>query len=371
VLAAALVAELWAAPLAVVRGYARPDALTLKLKETPMRGGLVHLPVFGAGGQTFEHMARAADHGKPLITAASSFLPPLVTRIHGLSQQRPVPPELLDVLESAPASYLVLDYSQMTLEEIDAVKPLVRHALGAGRLRFCGRFDDRGLKDLFAVVRVEPEAREAGAYTPPRVRLKVDQAAGGDEVVGLSLTPEFAEGGTLLFRLYKVSYGRAPTYAEFRRDLPILAGSVGFEFAGWQQRLAEGAGRFAELWVAREEFARRYGLMDDRQYVAAITANAGEGVLDRAGREQLAAALAAKEETRAGALLRVVADEEFARRESDAAFVTMHYFSFLERDPDPHGFAGWMKALASVDRDSFTRSFTASIEYQNKRNAPR
>ena len=60
-----------------------------------------------------------------------------------------------------------------------------------------------------------------------------------------------------------------------------------------------------------------------------------------------------------------------ARRESDAAYVTMHYFSFLERDPDPLGFEGWMKALAVVDRDSFTRSFTASIEYQGKRNAPR
>jgi hypothetical protein len=49
----------------------------------------------------------------------------------------------------------------------------------------------------------------------------------------------------------------------------------------------------------------------------------------------------------------------------------MHYFSFLERDPDPHGFAAWMRALTGIDRDSFTRAFTASIEYQNKRHAPR
>jgi hypothetical protein len=371
VLAAALVAELWSAPLALVRGYARPDALTLRLKETPMRGGLVQLPVFGAGSQTFEHMVRAADHGKPLITAASSFLPPLVTRIHGLSQQRPVPPELLDALESAPASYLVVDYSQMTLEEIDAVRPFVRYGLNANRLRFCGRFDDRGLKDLFAVVKTEPGAPAAGAYTPPRVRLRVGEAAGGEEVVGLSLTPEFAEGGTLLYRLYKATYGRAPTYAEFRRDLPVLAGSVGFEFAGWQGRLADGAGRFTELWVAREEFKKRYGLMSDAQYVEAVTANAGRDVFDRARRERLAAELSAGEETRAGALLRVASDEEFARRESDTAFVTMHYFSFLERDPDPHGFEGWLRALDSIDRDSFTRSFTASIEYQNKRNSPK
>ena len=370
-IAVALVAELWAAPLALVRGHARPDALTLRLKETPMRGGVVHLPVFGAGNQTFEHMVRAADHGKPLITATSSFLPPLVTRIHGLSQQRPVPPELLDVLEAAPASYLVVDYSQMTLEEIDAVKPLLRFATEAKRLRFCGRFDDRGTKDLFAVVKNEPDARDAGAYTPPRVRLTLVAEPGQEYLVGLSLTPEFAEGGGLLYRIYRASYGRAPTYAEFRRDLPLLTANVGFEFDGWQKRLAERAESFAEMWVARDEFGRRYGLLNERQYVDAVAANAGEGALKREARELLAAELKAGEETRAGALLRVAAADEFARRESDAAFVTMHYFSFLERDPDAHGFEAWRKALATVDRDSFTRAFTASIEYQNKRNAPK
>jgi hypothetical protein len=370
-IAAALVAELWAAPLGVVRGQARPDALTLRLKETPMRGGIVHLPVFGMGGQTFEHMIRAADHGKPIITAASSFLPPLVHKIHALASQRPVQPELLDVLESAPASYLVIDYSQMTLEELDATRPLIRYAVNAGRLRFCGRYEDRGLKDLFAVVRVEPDAPAAGEYTPPRVRLRLAEQPGGESVVGLSLTPEVAEGGSLIYRFYKASYGRAPTYVEFRRDLPVLTSYVEFALEGWQRRLAEGAERFAREWVEREEFKKHYGLLNDRQYAAAITANAGRDVLDRARREQLAAELAAGGETRAGALLRVIGDEEFARRESDAAFITLHYFYFLERDPEPHGLADWSRALTVIDRDSFTRSFTASIEYQSKRNAPR
>jgi hypothetical protein len=111
--------------------------------------------------------------------------------------------------------------------------------------------------------------------------------------------------------------------------------------------------------------------MGDAQYVAAITANTGEGVFGGARPEQLAAELSAGEESRAGALLRVASDEEFVRRESDAAFVTMHYFSFLERDPDAHGFTDWLKALAWIGRDSFTRSFTGSIEYQNKRHSPR
>ena len=367
VLAAVLVAELWSAPLVVVRGHALPDQLTVRLRETPMRGGIAQLPVFGLGNQTFEHMIRAADHAKPLITATSSFLPPLVQRIHALSQQRPVPPELLDVLESAPASYFVLDYSQMRLDEIDAIKPLIDYALNSGRLRFCGRFEDRGTKDLFALVRIEPQAPSAGPYTPARVRLA--SAAGDDDesLVSPSLTPDFAEGGTLLFRLYKVSYGRGPTHAEFKRDLPLLVGSVGFEFAGWQQRLAQSAGRFAELLFAREEFKNIYELMTDRQYVEAVTANAGRNVFDHAQREKFRAQLSTGELTRAGALVRVASNEEFARRESDAAFVTMHYFSFLERDPDPAGLAAWVRALATIDRDSLARSFMGSIEYQQKR----
>lgn len=367
VISVAVIADLWVAPLALVRGQAHPDALTLHLRETPMRGGLVYLPVFGARGQTFEHMVRAADHGKPLITATSSFLPPLVRKIETLAQQRPVQPKLLDVLESVPTSYLVLDYSQMTLEEIEAIRPLTQYGLNSDRLRFRGRFEDRGTKDLFAVTKVEPDALAVGAYTPPRVRLITVAQPGDESLVVDNLSPEVSEGGTLLYRLYKVSYGRPPTYEEFKRDLPVLTGSVGFEFTGWHQRLVDSTGRFAELLVTREEFKKRYGSMTGKHYLEAVTANAGSNVFDRARREQLAAKLSAGEMTRAGILVHIASDQKFVHRESDAALVTMHYFSFLERDPDPAGFAAWMHALRTIDRDSLTRSFTGSIEYQQKR----
>lgn len=368
VLAAALVAELWSAPLAVVRGHALPDALTVRLRETSMRGGIAQLPVFGLGNQTFEHMIRAADHRKPLITATSSYVTPPVTRIHTLSQQRPMPAELLDVLEAVPASYLVIDYAQMTPEEIAAVPAFVRAAIAAGRLRFCGRFEDRGTKDLFAVVKTEPGVLSAGVYAPPRVvQLKPGEPDAGE----VSLTPEILEGGTVLYRFYKASYGRAPTYAEFKRDLPALAGGIYFGDKDGTARLAASAAAFAAEWVEREEFRKASGAAGDRQYVDTLTSNAGRDLFDRARSAQLVAKLSASEETRAGALLRIVNDEGFARRESDAAFVTLHYFYFLERDPEPAGLAAWLRALEVMDRDSVSRSFTASIEYQTKRNARR
>jgi hypothetical protein len=174
VLILALLFELRVAPLVVTRGEAYPDELALRLKETPMRGGLVELPA--PGPPIFEHMIRAADHGKPIITAASSFLPPIARRIESMSQQRPLPSaEFLDLLESVPASYLVIRYSHMTPEETTANETLLRQGLQTGRLRFIRSYQDRGRKDLYAVTKTEPAAQGEA-----RVPLELNSAGGDD-----------------------------------------------------------------------------------------------------------------------------------------------------------------------------------------------
>ncbi|HZG54287.1 MAG TPA: hypothetical protein VEZ40_19455, partial [Pyrinomonadaceae bacterium] len=162
----ALLFELRVAPLVVMRGEAYPDELTLRLKETPMHGGLVELPATAMA--IFTHMIRAADHEKPIVTAASSFLPPLMRRIESLSQQRPAPAELLDVIESAPASYLVIHYAYMSPAEIAATDPLLRQGLDTGRLRFIRSYHDRGRKDLYAVTKTEPAA-QSESHAPPEL----------------------------------------------------------------------------------------------------------------------------------------------------------------------------------------------------------
>ncbi len=172
-----LLFDLRVAPLVVRRGEAYPDELTLRLKETPMRGGLVELPATAMA--VFTHMIRAADHEKPIITAASSFLPPIMRRIESLSQQRPVPAELLDLLESVPASYLVIHYSYMTPEETAATDTLLRHGLETGRLRFIRSYRDRGRKDLYAITKTEPAAASE-SHAPPEL-VAPAAAAGGDD----------------------------------------------------------------------------------------------------------------------------------------------------------------------------------------------
>ena len=161
--------------LEVSRGEAYPDALTLRLRETPMRGGLVELRA--RDSLIFEHMVRAADHEKPIINAASSFQPPIAQRIESLLAQRPVPTaEFLDLLESVPASYLVMNYVQITLEEVAAMEQMLREGLRAGRLRFIRSYNDRGRKDLYAIIKTEPGALSDTQASPPFISAEGDDA---------------------------------------------------------------------------------------------------------------------------------------------------------------------------------------------------
>jgi hypothetical protein len=178
VIVLALLFELRVAPLTVARGEAYPDELTLRLKATPMRGGLVELPALRDA--IFEHMIRAADHRKPIVTAASSFLPPIMRRVESMSQARPVPAtEFLDLLESIPASYLVIHYTYMTPEETEATAPLLRQGLATGRLRFIRSYLDRGRRDLYAITKIEPAA-QGEAPAPPELALPEFVVPGGD-----------------------------------------------------------------------------------------------------------------------------------------------------------------------------------------------
>nr|MBA2340576.1 hypothetical protein [Pyrinomonadaceae bacterium] len=126
------------APLQLTRGAVDPDAVTLKLKETPMRGGIVELPAGGVVNPLY--VLRAADHARPLITAYSGFVPPLESEIETLTRTRPVPERLLDLFEQAPASYLVVHNSFLLPESRLALEDFLWRAIAAGRLRFISSY---------------------------------------------------------------------------------------------------------------------------------------------------------------------------------------------------------------------------------------
>ncbi len=71
--------------------------------------------------------------------------------------------------------------------------------------------------------------------------------------------------------------------------------------------------------------------------------------------------------TRAATLKEVIANNVFSVREFNRAFVLMHYFGYLKRDPDEGGFQFWLYKLdRHNDYAGFTEAFAASTERQMK-----
>src|ERR1041385_5867790 len=93
-----LLFEFNAAPLKIERGDPFPDAVTLRLKATPMRGGIVYLPA--GGDNNYPYMLRAADHAKPLIVGTSGFNSPIEDKIENLTRSGQLSDQLMTLLES-------------------------------------------------------------------------------------------------------------------------------------------------------------------------------------------------------------------------------------------------------------------------------
>jgi hypothetical protein len=153
----AVLFELHAAPLPFIRGAVFADAVSLKLKHTPMRGCVVDLPSLPNPPDYTWHlsMLRSADHEKPVIFAASSFYPPLTLKAHELSQAPQISTEFLDLLEQIPASYVVVRWALIGPDRQSTFKEFLADAMNQHRLRFVGTYGPD--TDLYAVVKVEPE----------------------------------------------------------------------------------------------------------------------------------------------------------------------------------------------------------------------
>lgn len=153
-----LLFELRAAPLNIKEGEADPDAVSLFLKETPMRGGVAHLPL---GKEFFNcrYTLRQADHRKPLITAFSGFVTPLEEELERLSSQLPVSEKLLDVLENAPTSYLVVHWYALPPAHQESLGSVLEQAIIQGRVRPVRSFPvGVSREDIYVLTKNEPDA---------------------------------------------------------------------------------------------------------------------------------------------------------------------------------------------------------------------
>jgi hypothetical protein len=364
ILAVAIMFEQRAAPLTLIRGEPDPDALSIYLQQTPMAGGIVEIPVGRGTAGNQRYMLRAADHQRPIVIATNSFVPPLETEIQDLAYARPVPYRLIDLLESIPASYLVVHQVFLTPEVRFNIEAFLGRAVATGRLRYIQRFYYKegdgltGYNDLYAVTGVEPAAF-SNAAEPSRVSYS-------DYMPHWQYLPSgFQETGFLAYRLYKASFGRRPSFEEFK---PVARESMEhFNSLASTSQLSDSRQReFLNRWVSKPEFVSRYASKSNQQYVDELLAHL-EVVPNKQERDTLIERLDQASETRSTVLLQIINNKAFVLKEFDPAFVLMSYFAYFSRDPDPQGFSFWLDKLDdTADYAGVSRAFAASYEYYLK-----
>ena len=366
VLAGLLLFELNASRLRFTRGDVDPDGVTLRLKETPMRGGVVVLPANGAVNH--RHMLRAADHKKPIIVGTSGFNSPYEDQIETDTRAGPIPARLMQLLEDAPASYVVIENHLISPERRIDYETFLARAIVAGRLRYINRFDGRS--DLYAVVKTEPHAK---TEAPVPFGLEVKDWATLLKEDPVNLLGQFRATSQAVHRLHVASYGSMPRYLDFLADMESLgAGVVTSPLDSHQPKLEENAIRLIKRWRDRAEFKARYDSMTNEEFVDALSANIhlSFAPAERAG---FIDELNSGASTRAQVLVRIANNRSFAEKEGNRSLVLLHYFGYLRRNPnDPpdrnmDGFNFWLKEIETTGEvDRLTRAFMASIEYREK-----
>jgi hypothetical protein len=194
-----------------------------------------------------------------------------------------------------------------------------------------------------------------------------------DTSAAFFLSIEHQETGYVVQRFYKASYNRPPTFEEYLPDLTVIREGVIVGQPDAMARLETNKRLFAEQWVNRVAFKQAYGGLNEMQYVDTLLANAGV-TLPEGQRTALIVGLLTNRETRGGVLLAVIENEDFKRRELNAAFVRAEYFGYLRRTPDAVGFGFWLKKLDDFNGDyrraEMVKAFLSSTEYRARFGQP-
>lgn len=170
---------------------------------------------------------------------------------------------------------------------------------------------------------------------------------------------EFRYKGYFVYRFYKASLGRLPTYPEIVADMRSVTGQTAAEV--FAKRDA-----FAAAWPSRGDFAARYpATMTASEYVNTLLQTAGITV---ANKDQLIAGLGNGTESRASVLRKIVESAELDVKEFDPAFVAMQYYGYLRRAPETEGYNAWLTYLRAHPGDYKTMvwGFVYSSEYRNR-----
>ena len=191
-------------------------------------------------------------------------------------------------------------------------------------------------------------------YGPNGKRTLVSQSFFGSQ--------EFNLKGGYVFRFYKATLARMPSYAEETLGMRSVTGATPDEV--YQKRAA-----FAANWVLRGDFLAAFPhSLSPTDFVRNIEQTAGITLGNESQIINDLTAAGNSDAGRAAALRAIVDSQEEQARELNPAFVFMQYVGYLRRDPEPAGFNAWLTYLNSHPGDFSTMvwGFVDSQEYRNR-----
>lgn len=207
------------------------------------------------------------------------------------------------------------------------------------------------------------------------------------------LSIEFQQTGYLVHRLYRAAYGPATGTStlggthqlsvpvvrlnEFLADTQQIGRGVVIGAPGADQLLESNKQALIAEFVLRSRFTTAYpSFMTPTQFVSALSANAGAGVLSQAEFNQLVSDLGSGAKTRAQVLRAVAEDPDLFAAERNQAFVLAQFIGYLRRNPnDPQdidytGYDFWLGKLIQFNGNfvnaEMVKSFIVSSEYQGR-----
>jgi uncharacterized repeat protein (TIGR01451 family) len=190
-----------------------------------------------------------------------------------------------------------------------------------------------------------------------------DAACLNSERIGVSaaffIEQEFQQTGSFVYRMYKGSLGRTPTYNEFVADRGKVIGGPD---------LAANKVALLNDFVLRAEFKQNYpDSFTNTQFVNKLFDTAELVPFTTERQQQIDAMNAGK--TRAQVVGDVIEIQAFKDREYNPSFVLMQYFGYLRRNPDAAGYAFWLDIINNRDPNNYRSmvcAFITSAEYQQR-----
>ncbi len=168
---------------------------------------------------------------------------------------------------------------------------------------------------------------------------------------------EFQTRGYFVHRLYPVSFGRKPDYAEFVSDLARVSGFL------TDAQLEAAKVQFITDFMARPAFASQYNSLSNTAYVDALINTAAVNLPNR---QALIDSLNNNTATRAQVLRQIVESSEVSTKYNHQAFAVMEYFGYLRRQPDAL-YLDWITVLDQTnDPRGMVDGFVNSTEYRQR-----